>query len=53
MHSVRPALRRSSPGKPGYGSRQIETEDDVRDAIRMLRLNYDRAVERHGLPAAT
>ena len=41
------------PGKPGYGSRQIETEDDVRDVIHMLRLNYDRAVEHHGLPVAT
>ena len=39
------------PGKPGYGSRTIETEDDVRDVIRLLRLNYDRAVARHGLPA--
>ena len=38
------------PGKPGYASRAIETEDDVRDVIAMIRLNYDRAVERHGLP---
>lgn len=38
------------PGKPGYGSRRIESEDDVRDVIAMIRLNYDRAVERHGLP---
>ncbi len=38
------------PGKPGYASRRIETEDDVRDVIEMVRLNYDRAVERHGLP---
>src|SRR5918996_2736846 len=33
------------PGKPGYASRRIETEDDVRDVIAMLRLNYDRAIE--------
>jgi hypothetical protein len=39
------------PGKPGYAERRIESEDDVRDAIEMLRLNYDRAVARHGLPA--
>jgi hypothetical protein len=39
------------PGRPGYASRAIETEDDVRDVIALLRLNYDRAVERHGLPA--
>jgi hypothetical protein len=38
------------PGKPGYASRRIETEDDIRDVIAMIRLNYDRAVERHGLP---
>lgn len=40
------------PGKPGYASRRIETADDVRDVIRMLRLNYDRAIERHGAPQA-
>jgi Family of unknown function (DUF5519) len=39
------------PGKPGYAARRIETDDDVRDAIELLRLNYDRAVTRHGLPA--
>jgi hypothetical protein len=39
------------PGKPGYAARRIETEDDVRDVIALLRLNYDRAVARHGLPA--
>lgn len=38
------------PGKPGYAARRIETEEDVRDAIELLRLNYDRAVARHGLP---
>ena len=41
------------PGKPGYAARRIETEDDVRDVIALLRLNYDRAVERHGLPDAS
>ena len=39
------------PGKPGYGARRIETEDDVRDVIALLRLNYDRVVARHGVPA--
>src|SRR5687767_9660746 len=38
------------PGKPGYGARPIETEDDIRDVIAMIRLNYDRVVERHGVP---
>ena len=36
------------PGKPGYASRVIETDDDVRDVIAMLRLNYDRAIARPG-----
>jgi hypothetical protein len=38
------------PGKPGYGARRIETDDDLRDVIAMIRLNYERAVARHGLP---
>jgi Family of unknown function (DUF5519) len=41
------------PGKPGYGSRAIEDQDDVLDVIELLRLNYDRVVARHGLPADT
>ena len=40
------------PGKPGYAARRIETEDDVTDVIALLRINYDRAVETHGLPAS-
>jgi hypothetical protein len=39
------------PGKPGFGARAIEDDDDVRDVIELLRLNYDRAMARHGLPA--
>ena len=38
------------PGQPGYAARRLETNDDVRDAIEMLRLNYDRAIVKHGLP---
>src|SRR3954466_3093051 len=34
------------PGKVGPAARRIETEDDVRDVIRMMRLNYDRAMAR-------
>ena len=34
------------PGKPGFGARAIRTEDDVRDVIELMRLNYDRVVER-------
>lgn len=38
------------PGKPGFGARRIETEDDIRDVIELMRLNYDRVVGRHGVP---
>ena len=38
------------PGKPGPAARRIEDDADVRDVIDLLRLNYDRAVARHGLP---
>jgi hypothetical protein len=38
------------PGKPGYAARRLETDDDVRDAVALLRLNYDRAIAQHGLP---
>jgi hypothetical protein len=38
------------PGRPGYGARRIEDQDDVRDVIELMRLNYDRIVARHGLP---
>ncbi|MDQ3573215.1 MAG: DUF5519 family protein [Actinomycetota bacterium] len=38
------------PGKPGYAARRIADEDDVRDVIELLRLNYDRAIAKHGLP---
>jgi hypothetical protein len=38
------------PGKPGFGARRIETEEDVLDVIAMIRLNYDRVVAKHGLP---
>jgi Family of unknown function (DUF5519) len=39
------------PGKAGPAARRIETEADVQDVIELLRLNYDRAVARHGLRA--
>jgi hypothetical protein len=38
------------PGKPGFAARRIEGEEDVRDAIALLRLNYDRAIATHGPP---
>jgi hypothetical protein len=32
------------PGRAGPAARRIEGEDDVRDVMALLRLNYDRAV---------
>jgi hypothetical protein len=40
------------PDSEGPAARRIEDEADVRDVIALLRLNYDRVVARHGLPAA-
>jgi hypothetical protein len=37
-------------GKAGPAARRIENEADARDVIELMRLNYDRAVARHGLP---
>jgi Family of unknown function (DUF5519) len=39
------------PGRPGFGARMIETDEDVDEVIALMRLNYERVVERHGLPA--
>lgn len=38
------------PDSRGPAARRIEDEADVRDVIELMRLNYDRAVARHGLP---
>ena len=38
------------PDARGPAARLIEGDDDVRDVIELFRLNYDRAVARHGLP---
>src|SRR5919108_1763228 len=37
------------PGKQGPAARRIEDDEDVRDVIALLRLNYDRVVARYGL----
>jgi hypothetical protein len=34
------------PGKVGPAARRIETDEDVRDVVELMRLNYDRAVAR-------
>jgi hypothetical protein len=41
------------PGRPGFAARRIETDHDVEDVIALMRLNYERVVDRHGLPTAT
>jgi Family of unknown function (DUF5519) len=38
------------PGREGMASRAIRDEDDLRDVIALMRMNYDRIVARHGLP---
>ena len=40
------------PGKTGPAARRIDDEADVRDVIVLLRLNYERIVARHGVPAS-
>jgi hypothetical protein len=39
-----------APDKPAWGARAIHTDDDISDVIALMRLNYDRVVERYGLP---
>lgn len=35
---------------PGWAARHIESDADVDEVIALLRLNYDRVIERYGLP---
>ncbi len=39
-----------APDKPAWGARALSTDADVEDVIAMMRMNYDRVVERYGLP---
>jgi Family of unknown function (DUF5519) len=39
------------PDSIGPAARRIDDEDDFRDVIALMRLNYDRIVARHGLPS--
>ena len=38
------------PDAQGPAARRIEDEADVDDVIALMRLNYDRAVDRYGVP---
>jgi hypothetical protein len=40
------------PQARGPAARRIETDADIQDVIALLRLNYERVLERHGLPEA-
>jgi Family of unknown function (DUF5519) len=37
------------PGKPGPAARRIDDEDDVREVLDLLRMSYDRVVEKYGI----
>jgi hypothetical protein len=39
------------PDRAGFGARRIETEADVEDVIALMRINYERVIERHGVPS--
>ena len=39
------------PDKRGPAARRIETDADVEDVLALMRLNYDRVVAEHGIPA--
>jgi hypothetical protein len=41
------------PGRPGFGARRIETDEDVEDVIALMRLNYERIVARARAPVDT
>ena len=38
------------PDQRGWAARSIRDAADVEDVIALLRLNYDRAIARHGVP---
>ncbi len=42
-----------NPHSTKMAARRIEDQADVRDVIELMRLNYDRVVALHGLPAET
>jgi hypothetical protein len=39
------------PGKPAMAARRIDTQEDVDEVIELMRINYERIVERYGLPS--
>ncbi|MGE3140789.1 MAG: luciferase family protein [Thermoleophilia bacterium] len=41
------------PDSPGLAARRIASDEDVRDVVAMLRMNYDRIPARNRVPART
>jgi luciferase-like monooxygenase len=39
------------PGKNAMAARGIQTQQDVDDVIELMRINYERIVDRYGLPS--
>jgi Family of unknown function (DUF5519) len=39
------------PGREGFAARRIASEADIEDVVALMRLNYERIVSSHGLPA--
>jgi hypothetical protein len=37
---------------PGWAAREIRDDDDIDEVIALMRLNYDRAIARSGVPGA-
>jgi Family of unknown function (DUF5519) len=38
------------PGRQGPGARGITSDEDIQEVIALMRLNYERILERHGVP---
>jgi Family of unknown function (DUF5519) len=38
------------PGRQGPGARRITSDEDIQEVIALMRLNYERILERHGVP---
>jgi luciferase-like monooxygenase len=41
------------PGKNAMAARRIDSQQDVDEVIELMRINYDRIVDRYGLATAT
>ena len=39
--------------RPGLGARALGSDEDVADAIALMRINYDRAIAEDGVPGET